>query len=258
MESMILAILQARFSSSRLPGKVLKPILGKPMLLHQIERIQFARKIDRLIVATSDDVSDDAIEKMCLDNNVEVFRGDLNNVLDRFYQCAKLYNPSHIVRLTGDCPLADSQVIDQTIEKHLSTKSDYTSNCIPPSYPDGLDVEVVKFSALKKAWKCAKLPSELEHVMPYIRTHTEIFDNYNVEFERDLSTHRWTVDEPEDFEFVEKIYVELYSKNKNFNMQDILDFLEQKPYIKKINSHILRNEGALKSYEEDKYFLKNV
>ena len=112
---MILAILQARYSSSRLPMKVLKPILNKPMLLHQIERLQRSKLIDKIVIATSVDSSDDVIERMCLDNKIEIFRGDLDNVLDRFYQCAKLYNPEYIVRLTGDCPLTDWQVIDEMI-----------------------------------------------------------------------------------------------------------------------------------------------
>jgi spore coat polysaccharide biosynthesis protein SpsF len=254
---MILAILQARFSSSRLPGKVLKPILGKPMLLHQIERIQRAKMIDKLVIATSVDSSDDNIEEMCIDNNIEIFRGNLNNVLDRFYQCSKFYNPSHIVRLTGDCPVTDWQVIDQAIESHLSTESDYTSNILPPTYPDGLDVEVAKFSALKEAWECATLPSELEHVMPYIRNNSR-FKKFNLEYKEDLSAHRWTVDKPEDFEFIERIYEELYLKNNKFNARDILKLLEKKPHIKDKNYHIMRNEGAIKSYEEDKEFLKNV
>jgi spore coat polysaccharide biosynthesis protein SpsF len=258
MESMILGIVQARFSSSRLPGKVLKTILGKEMLWHQVNRIQCSKMIDKLVVATSNHGSDDSIEKMCKENYIECFRGDLNNVLDRFYQCALQYNPRHIVRLTGDCPLTDPGLIDETIEKHLETNSDYTSNCIPPSYPDGLDVEVVKFKALKKAWQFAKMPSELEHVMPYIRSHTEIFKNYTLTSKKDLSAHRWTVDGPEDFEFVEKIYLELFKKNKNFNMQDILNLLDKNDYLTNINYHIKRNEGAIKSYEQDKEFLKNV
>jgi len=254
---MILAILQERFSSSRLPGKVLKPILGKPMLLHQIERVQHSKMIDKLVVATSVDSSDDNIEKMCIDNNIEIFRGNLNNVLDRFYQCSKCYDPSHIVRLTGDCPVTDWQVIDQAIESHLSTESDYTSNILPPTYPDGMDVEIAKMSALKEAWKCAVLPSELEHVMPYIRNNLK-FKKFNLECEKDLSEHRWTVDNSEDFEFIERVYEELYLDNNKFNARDILRLLERNPHIKDTNYHIMRNEGALKSYEEDKEFLKNV
>ena len=144
---MILAILQARFSSSRLPGKVLKSILGKPMLLHQIERIQNSKRIDKLVVATSIEKSDNVIEEICLDNDIEVFRGSLDNVLDRFYQCAKLYNPEHIVRLTGDCPLVDWQAIDQTIQYHVKGKYDYVNNRSKPAFPDGLDVEVITYSA---------------------------------------------------------------------------------------------------------------
>jgi spore coat polysaccharide biosynthesis protein SpsF len=253
----ILAILQARFSSSRLPGKVLKPILDKPMLLHQIERIQNSKRIDNLVVATSNEKSDDGIEKMCLNNNVEVYRGNLDNVLDRFYQCANQYNPKHVVRLTGDCPLIDSQVIDQVIDKHLFTKSSYTSNAIPPTYPDGLDVEIFKLSTLIEAWNYAKLPSELEHVSPYIRKHLDPCKKFNLEYEVDLSEHRWTVDDPEDFRFVKKVYSELYPNNRNFNMRDILDLLKRKPNLRKINYHINRNEGLLKAYKKDNEFLKN-
>ncbi len=256
MESVILAILQARFSSSRLPGKVLRPILGKPMLLHQIERILNSKRIDKLVVATSTENSDDGIEKMCLNNNIEVYRGDLDNVLDRFYQCANQYNPEHVVRLTGDCPLMDSQIIDQVIDKHLFTKSSYTSNAIPPTYPDGLDVEIFKFSILQEAWKNAKLPSELEHVSPYIRNHLESYNKCNLEYEIDLSAHRWTVDEPDDFRFIKEVYAELHPKNEKFNMEDILDLLRRKPYLKEINYHIMRNEGLLKTYRKDNEFLK--
>ena len=131
---MILAILQARTNSFRLPGKVLKPILGKSMLLHQIERIQNSNMIDKLVVATSTNVSDDAIEKMCQDNNIKVFRGDLSNVLDRFFQCARQYKPKHVVRLTGDCPLADWKVIDQTIQYHIKGKYDYVNNRLKPAF----------------------------------------------------------------------------------------------------------------------------
>ncbi len=231
-------------------------ILGKPMLLHQIERIKNSKRIDRLVVATSTEESDDDIEKMCLDSNIEVYRGNLDNVLDRFYQCAIQYDPEHVVRLTGDCPLTDSQVIDQVVDKHIILKSSYTSNAIPPTYPDGLDVEIFKLSTLKEAWSFAKLPSELEHVSPYIRKHLDSNQMNNLECEIDLSAHRWTVDDPEDFRFVNKVYLELYPMNHKFNTKDILDLLERKPHLKKINYHIMRNEGLLKTYKKDNEFLK--
>jgi spore coat polysaccharide biosynthesis protein SpsF len=253
---MILAILQARLSSSRLPGKVLKHILGKPMLLHQIERIQNSKRIDKLVVATSTEKSDDAIEKMCLDNNIEVFRGELENVLDRFYQCAKKYNPDYIVRLTGDCPLADWKIIDDMIQYYLDEELDYMSTS--PKLPDGLDAEVMTMSALSEAKQKAVLPSELEHVTQYINKNPNKFKNEHFNFDKDLSHIRWTVDESEDFILVEKIYQALYEDNPLFLMNDILKLLDQRPELNKINGNFSRNEGLERSLQEDVEFLKNV
>ena len=249
---MILAILQARFSSSRLPGKVLKPILGKAMLLHQIERIQHSQMIDKLVVATSTNPSDDNIEKMCLNNNIEVFRGDLDNVLDRFYQAALPYKPENIVRLTGDCPLIDPLIIDNVIDLCIRGEFDYVSNALEPTFPDGLDVEAFKFSALETAWKEAFLPSHREHVTPFIYQNPERFriDNYRNNI--DLSYLRWTVDLPQDFELVRQIYEALYRQNPKFTTQDILTFLHNNPSLLQINKSILRNEGLKKSEEADK------
>ena len=251
---MILAILQARYSSSRLPGKVLKPILGKPMLLRQIERLSNSEMIDKLVVATSNGASDDAIEKMCLDNNVEVFRGELENVLDRFYQCAKKYNPDYIVRLTGDCPLADWKIIDDMIQYYLDEGLDYMSTS--PKLPDGLDAEVMTMSALSEAKQKAALPSELEHVTQYINKNPNKFKNEHFNFDKDLSHIRWTVDESEDFILVEKIYQALYEDNPLFLMNDILKLLDQRPELNKINGNFSRNEGLERSLQEDVEFLK--
>jgi spore coat polysaccharide biosynthesis protein SpsF (cytidylyltransferase family) len=254
---MILAILQARFSSSRLPGKVLKSILGKPMLLHQIERIQNSKRIDKLVVATSIEKSDNVIEEICLDNDIEVFRGSLDNVLDRFYQCAKLYNPEHIVRLTGDCPLVDWQAIDQTIQYHVKGKYDYVNNRSKPAFPDGLDVEVITYSTLKNAFNNAILPSEKEHVTYYVRQRKDKFKLGYFYSTKDLSHMRWTVDESEDFILVEKIYKNLYKNNPKFSMKDVLELLNNKPELLKINSHIGASEGMKKSLKEDEEFIKN-
>lgn len=252
---MVLAILQARHSSSRLPGKVLKPILGKPMLLHQIERLSNSQMIDKLVVGTSNKISDDAIEKMCTDNNIEIFRGDLENVLDRFYQCAKLYNPDYVVRLTGDCPLSDWQIIDNMIQSYLDEGLDYMKTS--PKFPDGLDVGIMTTLALKIAWKNAKMPSEMEHVTQYIGKNPNLFKNGEYDCDQDLSHHRWTVDEPEDFIFVNSIYKALYQKNPLFLMNDILDLLQKQPNLTKINNSFTRNEGLKKSLQEDKKCIKN-
>ena len=253
---MILGILQARSSSSRLPQKVLKPILSKPMLLHQIERIQNSKRIDKLVVATSNDKSDDGIEKICLDNNIEVFRGSLDNVLDRFYQCAKLYNPEHIVRLTGDCPLADWQVIDQTIRYYVNGNYDYLNNRSKPAFPDGLDVEVITYLALQSSYENAVLPSEKEHVTLYVRNRKDKFKLGYFYSANDLSHMRWTVDELEDFILVEKIYKNLYISNPKFLMKDIIELLNNQPELLKINSHIGASEGMKKSLMNDEEFIK--
>jgi spore coat polysaccharide biosynthesis protein SpsF len=253
---MILAILQARYSSSRLPGKVLKPILGKPMLLQQIERLGNSEMIDKLVVATSNGASDDAIEKMCVDNNIEVFRGNLENVLDRFYQCAKLHNPDHIVRLTGDCPLSDWKIIDNMIQYYLDERVDYMATS--SNFPDGLDAEVMTMFALSEAKQKATLPSEIEHVTQYINKNLTRFKNKSFDFYRNLSHLRWTVDEPEDFILVEKIYQALYKDNPLFLTDDILKLLDKQPELNKINDNFSRNEGLERSLQEDMEFLKNV
>lgn len=251
---MITAILQARATSSRLPGKVLKPILGKAMLLHQIERILRAQKIDRLVVATSTEASDDAIEELCEKNKVAVFRGSLEDVLDRFYQAALAHPSDHYLRLTGDCPLTDPSVIDQLIDLHQKGSFDYSSNVEVHTYPDGLDCEIVSSKALEKGWRGAKLKSEREHVTPYFYHHPELFKLGRLKQTPDLSALRWTVDEAEDFEFVTKIYEALYPKNPAFGMEAILDLLNKNESLSKINQRFTRNEGFKKSMKKDLYF----
>ena len=249
---MILAIIQARVSSSRLPGKVQKYILGKPMILHEIERLRKSKYIDQTVLATSREKSDDTLMGLCQENAIELFRGSLDDVLDRYYQCASLYQPEHIVRITGDCPLLDWNVVDAVIRKHLTEKNDYTSNTLQVSYPDGLDVEVMRYDALEKAWNEAELPSEREHVTQYLIKHPEFFKQGNLRYRQDLSVLRWTVDEPEDFQFVTKVYEALYRENAEFTMQDVLDLLNNQPELLKINNDFERNEGLLKSFREDK------
>ncbi len=248
---MILAILQARFSSSRLPGKVLKPLLGVPMLLRQIERLQRAKKIDQLLVVTSTEPSDDSIEKLCADNDIACFRGNLNDVLDRFYQAARPLQPDHIVRLTADCPLTDPALIDDVIEFYIAGNYDYASNAVEPTYPDGLDVEVCRFACLEQAWQEAKLPSQREHVTPFIHQQPQRFSIGHYKNPVNLSHLRWTVDEPKDFELVTKIYEALYPKNPSFSTQDILILLDEHSELVHLNTTHRRNEGYQKSVAED-------
>lgn len=258
---MILAILQARFSSTRLPGKVLKTILGRPMLSLQIERVQRCKRIDQLLVATSEDVSDNGIEELCHDIKVPCFRGSLNDVLDRFYNAASLYRPEyperpeHIVRLTGDCPLTDPLLIDQMIDFYLEGNFDYATNTIEPTFPDGLDVEIFRYKILEEAAREAILPSHREHVTPFMSSQPHRFKIGNLKNSTNLSHLRWTVDEPEDFEFVSHIYKTLYKKIPEFSTQDILNLLSQQPDLLQYNNSFIRNEGVLKSLKADEKFI---
>ncbi|MBL8252295.1 MAG: glycosyltransferase family protein [Candidatus Competibacter sp.] len=251
---MILAILQARCSSTRLPGKVLKPILGEPMLVRQIERLRHAKRIDRLLVATSVDSSDDPLAAVCERHGISCFRGSLDDVLDRFYRAALPYRPEHVVRLTGDCPLTDPAIIDAVIALHLRESHDYSSSAIELTFPDGLDAEIMRFACLEQVWREAELPSEREHVTLFIYRRPERYRIGSYKGVRDLSHYRWTVDEPEDFEFVTRIYERLYSESRVFGMDDILALLESDPALAVINAGIERNAGLKKSLEKDMRF----
>lgn len=253
---MILGILQARISSNRFPKKVLKSILGKPMLIHQIERLQNSKMIDRLIVATSANDSDDVIEELCFKNKIEVFRGHLENVLDRYYQCAILYNPKYIVRLTADCPLTDWQEIDKMINFCLQHNFDYVKTSL--KYPDGLDAEIMTMNSLIEAKRNAFLKSDLEHVTQYITNRPDYFKICEFNYKKDLSNYRWTVDEPDDFILVEKIYNALYKKNPNFLTSDILSLLKKQPELNNINQRFIRNLGLQKSLIMDRTSKNNV
>lgn len=247
----MLAILQARCSSSRLPGKVLKPLLGEPMIARHIERLRRAKRIDRLLVATSAEVSDDPLAALCTKLNVDCFRGSLNDVLDRFYQAANAFPSEHLLRLTGDCPLADHDIIDACIDFHLAGDYDYTSNALQASFPDGLDVEVLRFRCLEEAWREAQLPSEREHVTSFIYHHPERYRIGHYRQARDLSWLRWTVDRPEDFQLVDAIYSALYPQNPAFSTADVLALLARHPELADINADPTRNEGYLQSLLTD-------
>jgi spore coat polysaccharide biosynthesis protein SpsF len=245
----VLAILQARVSSSRLPRKALKPILGTPMLRHQLDRVRRARTLDALVVATSTDPGDDAIDALCATADVPCFRGSLDDVLDRFYQAALAYRPQHVVRLTGDCPLTDPDLIDRVVNVCLEESLDYSG--AEPSFPDGLDVEVMRFSALEAAWQEATRPSDREHVTQFINRQRDRFRVRGVASDVDLSHLRWTVDEPADFELVTRIYEALYPANPAFTTRDILDLLARQPELATLNKGIGRNEGLARSLASD-------
>ena len=237
-------------SSSRLQGKVLMPLVGKPVLGHIVERLSYCKMIDKIVVATSNEVDDDLVADYCSNNNLDCYRGSLEDVLDRYYQTAKLYQADPIVRITGDCPVIDPIVVDAVITGYLSGK--YDSYGLGGEFPDGLDCTVFSFSAIEKAWREAKLKSEREHVGPYIENNPSLFRNGMLDLFQGLSKLRWTLDELKDYELLKKIFDNLYRSNSPFLTHEILQFIQKNPDLLAINSKIIRNEGYLKSLQEDK------
>lgn len=248
----ILAIIQARMGSTRLPNKVSMTLGDKTVLENVVDRVKKSRYIDEVAVATTIHLRDLVIVKLCASHGIRVFCGSEDDVLDRFYQAAKLLNPVHIVRITADCPVIDSMVIDGVIERHLSENADYSSNTLNETFPDGEDVEIFTFAALKQAWKEAQLASEREHVTPYIRKHTELFKHLSFDYTENLSKKRWTLDDEKDYEFLKILYDELYKNNPFFGMSEILELLKKNPDYEKINSETARNAGYIKSLKEDR------
>ncbi|MFA6003050.1 MAG: glycosyltransferase family protein [Elusimicrobiota bacterium] len=251
---MIAAFIQARTSSSRFPGKVLKPILGRPMLSLEVERVRACRSVDRVVVVTSTAPEDQQIVKLCRNMGADVFCGSLDNVLERFYQAAMKFKPDHIVRLTGDCPLIDPAVVDGMVRLYLENGCDYGTNCVPPTYPDGLDAEIFSFKALEETKREAVLPSHIEHVTPFIESQPQRFKTVNLAYQTDLSAMRWTVDEPEDFELVRIIFETLYPRTPLFGLEDVLELFRAKPELALLNNKFMRNEGLAQSKEKDRSF----
>lgn len=247
----ILAIIQARMGSTRLPGKMMLTVLGKPIIQWVVERVKSAKLIDGIILATSTNDDDDVLFKWALDHAVPCFRGSNNDVLDRYYQAARLTQADAIVRITGDCPLMDSQIIDRIVAKYQSNGYDYVTNSQPPTYPDGLDVEIFSFTALEKAWKEAGLASEREHVTAYIWKHPEFFKIANVKHVTDLSEQRWTLDMLEDFELIKYVIEDVETHHSGFTLDNILRVIKSHPKWQKINIKYKRNEGYAKSIMYD-------
>lgn len=246
-----LAMIQARCGSTRLPNKVLMDLCGKPSLQRMIERVQLSRRIDEVMVVTSIESDNLPILKLCSQIGVRIGVGAENDVLDRFYQTAKLLNPEYVIRLTADCPCFDAGLLDLAIE-NLDEDADYCG-MLSESFADGLDLEIIRFSALKRAWRDAMHSFEREHVTQYIIRHPELFELQNFDSPVGyFGNRRWTIDEPEDFEVVKRIYKHfLEIGNEKFNYQEILDFLEHHPEIEEINARFTRNEGLAKSIREN-------
>ena len=253
---MIGCIIQARMGSSRLPGKTMMKIDEQnPLLYYVIKQIQFSKLIDKIVVATTELSEDDIIFNFVKSLGIECFRGSEKDVLDRHYQCAKKYSFSTIVRIPSDKPLIDPEIIDLVINKFKQNSFDYVTNFLPYTFPYGTEVEVISYAALEKTWNKAQLPSEREHVTPYIYTHKEDFQILNVENSENLSVYRWEVDQKNDLKLVKLIVSKI--RKQPILTKDILDLFSREPDLIKINKEQIPDEGYRKSLKEDKEFLKS-
>lgn len=236
----VAAIIQARMTSTRLPGKVLKEVLDKPLLEYQIERVRKSKLINEVIIATTTNSTENPIIEFCDRLNINYYRGSEENVLERYYNAALKYNADIIVRLTSDCPVIDPFEIDKAINYYLENQNsfDYVSNTLIRTYPRGMDTEVFPFTILEKTYNEAKQQHEKEHVTPYIYSNPDKFRLGFVSYHKDISKYRWTVDTEEDFTLISKIIEALYLRDSDFSMDDIVSIIENNPDWQQINSHI--------------------
>lgn len=235
---------QARMGSTRLPGKILKQVLGKPLLLYQIERLKEVTLADCCRILTTTEKADDQIVSFCKDHGIPVFRGPEEDVLSRYHQAALEYRPDAIVRVSSDCPLIDPKVVNDIIRTYRDgfPQWEYVSNCITRTFPRGLDAEIFSFEALDKAFRLSIDKGEREHVTLHMYRHPELYRLRNVTNSEDLSDYRWTVDTTEDFELIKRILEHLYPRKPDFRMQDVLQLLNEHPDWKRINEGVKQKE----------------
>jgi spore coat polysaccharide biosynthesis protein SpsF (cytidylyltransferase family) len=235
------AIIQARMGSKRLPGKVLRPILGKPILALLLDRLSYAKRIDHIVVATSVGRGDDPIADLAEKLGFTCFRGSEADVMDRVYQAALAHDADPIVRITADCPLLDPTIIDHVINAFFENNADLALNSFSESYPDGLDVEVFSLDALTRCWHGAPEGPLREHLYSYILRNSNQFKIHHVLHDENLTAHCWSVDDEVDFEFIEQVCIELHQEGRIFLMNDVLDLLERRPELRAINASQIRN-----------------
>ncbi|MEI8102177.1 MAG: aminotransferase class III-fold pyridoxal phosphate-dependent enzyme [Chlorobium sp.] len=238
----VVALVQARMGSTRLPDKVMKPIGGIPMIELLLSRLSKSKEIDQIIVATSMDARNLSLVEHVRKLGYACEQGSENDVLDRYVQAAKKHHADVVVRITGDCPLVDAELVDECIRQFKGSDVDYLTNTNPPTYPDGLDIEIFTFDALEQAAQETNKPFDREHVTPYLREPGR-FKTGSMQHSKDLSALRWTVDEPADFEVIEKVF-QHFHPNTDFTWQDVLDLQQQQPELFSVNQNIIRNEGA--------------
>ena len=238
----ITAIVQARLSSERFPNKVIEKINNKTILEIIATRLKKSRLITNIIFAIPKDPNEKLLKKILIKSKLNIFEGNENDVLDRYYNCAKKNKSDIIVRITGDCPLVDTSIVDSLINTLINDKLDFVTNGSPPTLPDGLDVSVCTYNALKKAWKLSTNKYDREHVVPYFMKKN-FFKIKNISYESNLSMERWTLDEPEDLIVLKKIFAN-FKKNYLFSWKEVLKLKKKHPEYFKANMHIARSEGS--------------
>jgi spore coat polysaccharide biosynthesis protein SpsF (cytidylyltransferase family) len=254
MAARVLAIVQARLGSTRLPGKALLPIAGRPMLDLVLARAAAIPGVDQTVLATTVSAEDERLAELAAERGIPSVRGSVDDVLDRFHAALRAHPAAAIVRVTADCPLLDPDVSGRVVAEYLSHRDevDYVSNVEPPTYPDGLDTEIVSAAALDRAWREARLPSDREHVTTYVREGSHGFRLRNVRHHVDLSGYRFTVDEPRDLEFVRAVYAALAPDGQRvFGMDEVLALVRKHPELARLNDGIRRNEGLDRSRQRD-------
>ena len=248
-----IAIIQARLTSKRFPNKVLEKVKGQTLIQILINRIKFCKKIDKIIVAIPKNKKQKKLKKHLRDIGANYFEGSEQNVLDRYYQAAKKLHPENVVRITADCPLIDYSIIDKLVKIVRQKKYDYASNVNPATFPDGLDVSVIKFKTLEESWKKVKSSYDKEHVVTYIQKNKNL-KKFNLINKINYSSERWTVDEKEDFEVIKKI-IENFN-NLKFSWRSVIKLKKKNPQIFFNNSHLIRDEGLLKKLPTGQIFEK--
>ena len=248
---MILAIVQARMSASRLPGKVMKKILGKPIIGYLLDRLKASKRIDKIILATSTNQENDELVSYVQGLGFDVWRGSEEDVLGRFFFAAKKYAADTVVRITGDCPLIDVKICDRLVDEFIKHQVDYAF--LSPGFAEGLDCEVLKATALEKCHQHAKLASEREHVTPYIKNHQDQFKLFCMDNREDHSGYRIVVDEPEDLAMLEILFNDFYKKiHPQGSFDEIKAYLDRHPELVRMNSHVVRNEGFIRSLQKER------
>ena len=237
----VIAIIQARTGSTRLPNKIFLKLANASLLSHVVNRLRPSKEIDKIVIATTSSSKDNSVEEWCLNNSLDYFRGSENNVLDRYYHTAKKFNADIIIRVTGDDPFKDYRLIDQAVKIIKEENYDFVCNNNPVSFPEGLDVEVLTMNSLTQSFQNSNSKFEHEHVTQHIHLNKNKFNIFNIKNNINLSHYRWTLDTIEDYNFIKLIYNHLYVKDKLFLTEEIYELLEQKPFLLDINKNVMKS-----------------